>query len=190
MRRSGIGDVVSNLGAISDWWLAARERAEPVDGLAVTFARTAATSILHREDGIDDDDFLIALAEGLVLSGMAMVAAGSSRPCSGADHEILHAIDHLYPGTAQHGELAGVGSLFTSWLRGDAKMARDIDACLTRHELPRTPADLGLSLEQFAEAVVHAPGTRPDRYTILEHLELSEGEVGDRVRAYAEAFDR
>ena len=98
MRRSGIGDVVSNLGAIADWWLAARERAEPVDGLAVTFARTAATSVLHREDGIDDDDFLIALAEALVLSGLAMVAAGSSRPCSGADHEILHAIDHLYPG--------------------------------------------------------------------------------------------
>ena len=73
MRRSGIGDVVSNLGAIADWWLAARERAEPVDGLAVTFARTAATSVLHREDGIDDDDFLIALAEALVLSGLAMV---------------------------------------------------------------------------------------------------------------------
>ena len=62
-----------NLGAIADWWLAARERGEPVDGLAVTFARTAATSVLHREDGIDDDDFLIALAEALVLSGLAMV---------------------------------------------------------------------------------------------------------------------
>ena len=140
MRRSGIGDVVSNLGAIADWWLASRERGEPVDGLAVTFARTAATSILHREDGIEDDDFLIALAEALVLSGLAMSTAGSSRPCSGGDHEILHAIDHLYPGTAHHGELAGVGSLFTSWLRGDDKMARDIDACLTRHGLPRTPA--------------------------------------------------
>ena len=69
MRRSGIGDVDLQPGAIADWWLAARERAEPVDGLAVTFARTAATSILHREDGIEDDDFLIALAEGLVLSG-------------------------------------------------------------------------------------------------------------------------
>ena len=101
MRRSGIGDVVSNLGAIADWWLAARERGEPVDGLAVTFARTAATALLHREDGIEDDDFLIALAEALVLSGLAMATAGSSRPCSGGDHEILHAIDHLYPGTAQ-----------------------------------------------------------------------------------------
>ena len=190
MRRSGIGDAVSNLGAIADWWLAARERGEPVDGLAVTFARTAATAILHREDGIEDDDFLIALAEALVLSGLAMATAGSSRPCSGADHEILHAVDHLFPGTAHHGELAGVGSLFCAWLRGDEKMAQAIDACLSRHGLPRTPADLGLTLEQYAQAVAHAPGTRPDRYTILEHLDLSEEEVGDRVRAYAEAFDR
>ena len=83
MRRSGIGDVVSNLGAIADWWLAARERAEPVDGLAVTFARTAATSVLHREDGIDDDDFLIALAEALVLSGLAMVDRGLLAPLLG-----------------------------------------------------------------------------------------------------------
>ena len=119
MRRSGIGDVVSNLSAIADWWLAAAERGEPVDGLAVTFARTAATALLHRRDGIEDDDFLIALAEALVLSGLAMATAGSSRPCSGGDHEILHAIDHLFPGTAHHGELAGVGCLFTSWLRGD-----------------------------------------------------------------------
>ena len=115
MRRSGIGDVVSNLSAIADWWLAAAERGEPVDGLAVTFARTAATALLHRQDGIEDDDFLIALAEALVLSGLAMATAGSSRPCSGGDHEILHAIDHLFPGTAHHGELAGVGGLFTSW---------------------------------------------------------------------------
>ena len=79
----------------------------------MTFARTAATSIVHREDGIDDDAFLIALAEALVLSGLAMATAGSSRPCSGGDHEILHAIDHLFPGTAGHGELAGAASLFT-----------------------------------------------------------------------------
>ena len=52
MRRSGIGDVVSNLSAIADWRLAGRERGEPVDGLAVTFAQTAAKAILHR-DGRD-----------------------------------------------------------------------------------------------------------------------------------------
>jgi glycerol-1-phosphate dehydrogenase [NAD(P)+] len=190
MRRSGIGDVVSNLSAIADWRLAGRERGEPVDGLAVTFAQTAAKSILLREDGIEDEDFLVALAEALVLSGLAMATAGSSRPCSGGDHEILHAIDHLFPGTARHGELAGAATLFTSFLRGDEPMARSVDACLARHGLPRVPADLGLTEAQFAQAVLHAPGTRPDRYTVLEHLALDERGVTERVRAFLDAFDR
>jgi glycerol-1-phosphate dehydrogenase [NAD(P)+] len=190
MRRSGIGDAISNLSAIADWRLAERERGEEVDGVAVTFARIAATSIVHREDGIDDDEFLIALAESLVLSGLAMATAGSSRPCSGGDHEILHAIDHLFPGTANHGELAGACSLFTSFLRGDEGLTRGIDDCLTRHGLPRLPGDLGLSAEQFAEAVAAAPGTRPDRFTILEHLALDEAGVRRAVGEFLDAYDR
>jgi glycerol-1-phosphate dehydrogenase [NAD(P)+] len=188
LRRGGVGDVVSNLSAIADWRLAERVRGETVDGVAVTFARTAATSIVHRSDGIDDDEFLIALAEALVLSGLAMATAGSSRPCSGGDHEILHAIDHLFPGTAGHGELAGAASLFTAYLRGEEGLASGIGTCLARHGLPRTPADLGLTEQQFAQAVVHAPLTRPDRYTILEHLELDDAGALEQVRAFAEAY--
>ncbi len=188
LRRGGVGDVISNLSAITDWRLAERVRGEEVDGVAVTFARTAATSIVHRDDGIDDDSFLIALAEALVLSGLAMATAGSSRPCSGGDHEILHAIDHLFPGTAAHGELAGAASLFTAYLHDEPGLMEGLADCLRRHGLPRTPADLGLTDEQFAQAVVHAPLTRPDRYTILEHLELDEAAALERVRAFAEAY--
>ena len=185
---SGVGDVVSNLTAIEDWWLAHDERGEPVDGLAVTFARTAAEALIHRTDGIESDGFLTALAEALVLSGMAMAAAGSSRPSSGADHEILHAIDRLFPGTGNHGELAGVGALFSAFLRKNEPLAEQIDVCLRRHGLPRLPADVGLSEEQFAEAVLLAPATRPDRYTILEHLELDAEQVEQRVEAFVAAY--
>jgi glycerol-1-phosphate dehydrogenase [NAD(P)+] len=190
MRRSGVGDVISNLTAIADWRLAESARGEYVDGVAVTFARTAAMAVLNRDETIEDESFLLALAEALVLSGLAMATAGSSRPCSGGEHEILHAIDHLFPGTSGHGELAGAAALFTSYLSGDEVLARDIDICLRRHELPRTPADLGLTEEQFAQAVAWAPSTRPDRYTILEHLDMGEEEVRERVRAYAEAYGR
>ncbi len=190
MRRSGIGDAISNLTAIADWRLAEEHRGEVVDGVAVTFARVAAMAVLHRDDGIEDDEFLIALAEALVLSGLAMATAGSSRPCSGADHEILHAIDHLFPGTAWHGELAGAASLFVSHLRGDAALAAQIDGCLRRHGLPRLPRELGLTDEQFAQAVHYAPRTRPDRYTVLEHLDLDEPGARERVDAFVAAFDR
>lgn len=189
LRRSGIGDVVSNLGAVADWRLAAQQRGERLDGLAVTFAHTAALSILDRTDSVGDDAFLVALAEALVLGGLAMATAGSSRPCSGGDHEILHAIDVLFPGTAHHGELAGACSLFTAFLRGDEEQLAAIGACLARHGLPRTPDELGLGAERFAEAVVHAPRTRPDRFTILEHLALDDGEVRRRVDAFVAAVD-
>jgi len=185
--RAGIGDVVNNLSAIADWELAAADLGEPVDGLAVTLARTAAQAVLHQPGTVDDDDFLTVLAESLVLSGIAMTVAGSSRPSSGGDHEILHAIDQLYPGAGNHGELAGVGALFCTYLRGDERGCALLAACLARHGLPRTPADLGLSLAEFTKAVLHAPATRPGRYTILERLALDERALARRVAGFAAA---
>jgi glycerol-1-phosphate dehydrogenase [NAD(P)+] len=185
--RAGIGDVVNNLSAIADWELAAADRDEPVDGLAVTMARTAAQAVLHQPGTVADDDFLTVLAESLVLSGMAMTVAGSSRPASGGCHEILYAIDQLFPGTGNHGELAGVGALFCTRLRGDDRGFALLSACLARHGLPRTPADLGLSHAEFTKAVQHAPATRPGRYTILERLALDECAIAEQVEDYVAA---
>jgi glycerol-1-phosphate dehydrogenase [NAD(P)+] len=187
MVRAGIGDVVNNLSAVADWELAAADRGEPIDGLAVTMARTAAHAVLHQPGTIADDGFLTVLAESLILSGMAMTVAGSSRPGSGGDHEILHAIDQLYPGAGTHGELAGVGAMFCTYLRGDEPLFALTSACLARHELPRTPADLGLRPEEFTKAVLHAPSTRPGRYTILEALALDESAIARHVDGFAAA---
>jgi glycerol-1-phosphate dehydrogenase [NAD(P)+] len=182
--RAGIGDAVSNLSAIADWELAVADNGERIDGLAVTLARSAAQAVLHQPGTIASDEFLTVLAEALILSGMAMTVAGSSRPCSGGDHEILHAIDKLYPGAGTHGELAGVGALFCTYLRGDNGQVGLVSACLARHNLPRSPGDLGLSAAEFTKAVMCAPGTRPGRYTILERLALTEAQAGARVEEY------
>ena len=187
--RSGVGDALSNLSALADWELAARERREQVDGLAATFARSGAETLLHQTDDLLSDTFLTGLAEALVLSGLAMAAAGSSRPCSGACHEISHAIDALYPGRASHGEQVAVGALFASFLRGDERL-NALDAALRRFGVARLPADLELTNDEFAAAVHQAPTTRPDRYTVLEHLDLGEGEISDRVSEFVSAFDR
>jgi len=193
MVRAGIGDVIANFSAVDDWLLAAEDCGEPVDRLALTLARTAAEALLFQRESIESDRFLTVLAEGLVLSGMAMAFAGSSRPASGGDHEILHAIDQLFPGTANHGELAGIGAAFCYFLRErflgerNGRLAEIIE-CLDRHGLPKLPGDIGLTEEQFAEAVVYAPQTRPGRYTILERLNLDHDaalkSVGEYVRSY------
>jgi glycerol-1-phosphate dehydrogenase [NAD(P)+] len=187
--RSGLGDALSNLSAVADWELASRARGEPVDGLAAAFARSGAESLLHRPDELGSDAFLRALAEALVLSGLAMATAGSSRPCSGACHEISHAIDALYPDTATHGEQVAVGALFATFLRSDV-ILEPLEAALRRHGVARLPGDLGLTEEQFAAAVALAPSTRPDRFTILEHLELDEAAIRDRVEDFVGTFGR
>jgi glycerol-1-phosphate dehydrogenase [NAD(P)+] len=187
--RSGVGDALSNLSALADWELASRERDEPVDGVAAALARAAAESVLGREDGFDSDEFLTTLAEALILSGLAMAAAGSSRPCSGACHEISHAIDALYPDRSTHSEQVAVGALFASHLRDDA-LAEKLEAAYSRLGVARVPEDLRLTTDEFAAAVAHAPTTRPDRYTILEHLDLDERSIQDRVSEFVGAFSR
>jgi glycerol-1-phosphate dehydrogenase [NAD(P)+] len=187
--RAGIGDALSNLNAVADWELAHQVRGEPIDGLAVTLSRTGAEALLHHPGDITDDGFLTTLAEALIMGGIAMSVCGSSRPCSGGCHEISHAIDLLHPDAAAHGEQVGLGALFCTYLRGDAARFTQLAACLRRHGLPRLPAEVGLSDEEFAEAVEHAPATRPDRYTILEHLALSPAGVRARIAEYARAVD-
>ncbi len=188
-RTSGVGDVIAKICAVADWELSHRVNGEALDGLAVTLARLSAESIIERTDDIDSPLFLRTLAESLVLCGMAMVVAGSSRPCSGACHEISHAIDLLYPGRTTHGEQCGVGALFATYLR-EGEVSPRMSECLARHALPRTPADLGLTEEQFTEVVLAAPETRPGRYTILEHLALSPDEVRSQVSDFTRAVGR
>ncbi|HWH01135.1 MAG TPA: iron-containing alcohol dehydrogenase family protein, partial [Pilimelia sp.] len=188
--RAGIGDAVSNLNAVADWELAHEVRGEPLDGLAVTLARTGAEALVNHPGGITDDDFLTVLAESLILGGIAMAVCGSSRPCSGGCHELSHAIDLLHPGLGVHGEQVGLGALFCTFLRGDTARFAQLAACLARHGLPRLPADLGLTDDEFVAVVLRAPSTRPDRYTILEHLDLAPAQVRARLADYAGALAR
>ncbi|MEV6845369.1 iron-containing alcohol dehydrogenase family protein [Actinoplanes sp. NPDC051411] len=189
VNRGGIGDVISNISALADWELAREVRNEPVDGLAASLARMGAEAVLAMPGDMSDDAFVTVLAEALISSGLAMAVCGSSRPSSGGCHEIMHAIDSLFPGTASHGELAGLGALFCTFLRGDEPRLAQMSDCLARHQLPRLPSDVGLSDEQFIEAVGFAPRTRPDRYTILEHLAMTPDETRRKLADYARAID-
>ena len=187
VNRGGVGDVISNISALADWDLAHQVRGEPVDGLAASMARMGAEAVLTVPGDMSDDAFVTVLAEALIASGLAMAICGSSRPASGGCHEIMHAVDALLPGTASHGELAGLGALFCTFLRGDERRFAQMSACLGRHRLPRLPADVGLTDEQFVDAVAFAPRTRPDRYTILEHLAMSPDEIRRKLADYADA---
>lgn len=183
--RSGVGDVLSNLNAIADWELARRVRGEAVDGVAVSFARTAAEAVLGTAPGTDE--FLTVLADALIMSGLAMTVAGSSRPCSGACHEISHALDASHGSPGLHGAQVALGAIFATWLRGDTWLFERLDEAMRVHQLPRTPTDLGIDRDAFVAAVLEAPRTRPDRFTVLEHLDLDESATQEVVGAYLAA---
>src|SRR5699024_11926173 len=145
--------------------------------------------VLHHGESVESEEFLGLLAEALVLSGLAMSVAGTSQPCSGACHEISHAVDARYSVDGRHGEQVAVGVLFASYLRNDGSAA-PLDAALRRHGVPRLPADIGLTTEQICDVVAAAPATRPDRYTMLVHLAMDEAEIRNRVDDFLETFDR
>jgi glycerol-1-phosphate dehydrogenase [NAD(P)+] len=187
--RSGIGDAISNISAIADWELSRQITGEQVDGLAAAMARTAGQSVLRHPGGVGDDEFLTVLAEALVLSGIAMSISGDSRPSSGACHEISHAFDLLHPKrAASHGEQVGLGAAFAMHLRGAHDDAGLFAEVLRRHGLPVLPEEIGFSRDEFVRAVEYAPQTRPGRFTILEHLDLSTDQIRDAYADYAKTI--
>ncbi|MFJ1646948.1 iron-containing alcohol dehydrogenase family protein [Streptomyces sp. NPDC088258] len=184
--RSGIGDAISNISCVADWELSRRITGESVDGLAAAMARQAGEAVLRHPGGVGDDAFLTTLAEGLVMTGISMSVAGDSRPASGACHEINHAFDLLYPKrSAPHGEQVGLGAAFAMRLRGAEEESLLFTEVLRRHGLPVLPEEIGFTADEFVRAVAYAPQTRPGRFTILEHLDLSTDQIRDAYADYA-----
>lgn len=173
--RAGLGDVLANSTALADWRLAAETGSEQVDDFAALLADAAFEAVYGSDAGSlgggkPERDFLRRLLNALVLSGLAMEIAGSSRPCSGAEHLISHALDGLLPGTAYHGEQVAFGTLIAARLQGGdwralkrfAQTAGMRDVC----------AGFGLSVARLTEVVQAAPATRPDRHTCLDETRL------------------
>jgi len=173
---AGICDLVSNVSAIEDWLLAQRRGQDRVDDFAKTLSLMAGETLLNLPRiAIDDPRFLEDLLSGLVLSGVAMGVAGSSRPASGAEHEFSHALDEVLDEPLIHGEQVALGTLLASHLRGkDFERIRDF---LSQVGAPVTARQLGIPGEKIIEALVLAPDIRPERYTLFNEVRFSETEA-------------
>jgi glycerol-1-phosphate dehydrogenase [NAD(P)+] len=174
---AGIGDLLANPFALRDWSLAVERGIDEADQRAWDMSAESYALIEPFLDGDPerspaDPAFLRTLADALVLSGMAMIQAGTSRPASGGEHEISHAIDELYGGRALHGAQVAFGCIFSVHLYGEDHRA--FRGRLRRLGLPQHPGDLGLSKDDAVRVLLHAPETRPGRYTVIEAAGLDE----------------
>ncbi len=163
---AGCGDLVSNISALEDWELAAKLRGEKIDYFAFLLSKAGARSIIHSEYEPFSRGFLKDLAEGLAFSGISMIIAGNSRPASGAEHLISHALDRILKGKNHHGIQAGIVTLFTQRLRG--KPTESIKEFYKKIGFPLSPMEIGIDRDLFMEAVKLAPYTRKNRFTILD----------------------
>jgi len=112
------------------------------------------------------------IVEALISAGVASCIAGSSRPCSGAEHLFSHAIDHLEFGIGLHGEKCGIGSIMIAKLQG--QNWKEIVKTLKKSGAPTTAKEIGLKPKILAKAMVMAQSLRPERYTILKEVKMTE----------------
>jgi len=182
---SGIGDLVSNISAVDDWNLANMYLGEKIDKFAEILAKNSADVLLRHllaaeNDSVSilDERILTLLAEGLIQSGIAMSLAGSSRPCSGSEHLISHALDQLLNFKKSHGLQVGLATLFTTALR--RKDISSLSKLFRGIGFPASPVQLGISISTFLEAIKIAPTTRKDRFTILDIV--SESEIKEAIK--------
>ncbi|MBR2254643.1 MAG: NAD(P)-dependent glycerol-1-phosphate dehydrogenase [Candidatus Methanomethylophilaceae archaeon] len=177
---SGCADVVSNLTALKDWDFARRLRNVTFSRSAYAFSRYAAESLIDQAELIrpNNEESVWVAIKPIIVSGISMCVANSSRPTSGAEHMFSHMVDTLCPGRALHGEQCGVGSIMTMYLHGgDWELIRDT---LKTIGAPTTAKELNLTKEEVIKAMSQAHTIRKDRYTILGDKGISE-EVAERV---------
>ena len=164
---SGCADVISNVTAVLDWRLAARLRNEEYSSTAATLAEYAAQEITDHAALIKpnlEESVWISIRP-MIVAGIAMSVAGSSRPCSGSEHLFSHALDRSASRPSLHGEQCGVGAIMMMYLHGGDW--RRVRTALHTIGAPTTARELGVSPEEIVQALVAAHRIRPDRYTIL-----------------------
>lgn len=177
LNASGCADVISNYTAVLDWKLAHKEYGEYYGEYAAALAMMSAEIVMANAARIKDD--ISILVEALISSGVAIGIAGSSRPCSGSEHQFSHALDIIAPKPALHGEQCGVGCIMIAYLH-NANWSKVRNA-LRIIGAPVNARELGIEEKYIIQALVMAHEIR-DRYTILKDG-LTESEAKNLAKA-------
>lgn len=117
MNAWGYADLMAKIPAGADWLIADALGIEPIDEIAWNFVQRPLRNLVADPTGVKNGNqrALCFLIEGLIMSGLAMQQAESSRPASGAEHQFSHLWDnqhHVHNGKApSHGFKVAVGSL-------------------------------------------------------------------------------
>jgi len=169
---SGCEDVIAKFTAVKDWKLAHKDKNEYYGGYAASLALMSAKHVMQNVSLMRtrNEEGLRILLEALISCGVSMSIAGSSRPCSGSEHLFSHALDIIRPNHGMHGERCGVGAIMMTYLHGgNWKNLRD---AIRKLGAPTNARGLGVEKDDVIKALKMATSMRPERYTILNKLNL------------------
>ena len=170
---SGCGDLMAKITAVHDWELGRDKIGEYYGRYSANLASMSAEILIESAESFSKKGIDVrVVVEALISAGVASCIAGSSRPCSGAEHLFSHAIDHLKFGIGLHGEKCGIGSIMIAKLQGQDW--KKIVKTLKNSGAPTTAKEIGLEPKILAKALVMAQSLRPERYTILKEVKMTE----------------
>jgi glycerol-1-phosphate dehydrogenase [NAD(P)+] len=160
---SGVGDLVAKFTAIADWKLAFHAAGEPVDDFAALMSDGSVHAVLSHP-ALDAEGVRL-LATALLMNGVAMEVCGSSRPASGSEHLISHALDATSARPRLHGLQVGVATYLMALVQGAhaAQIAALFDATGFWDAVAGDPFDRA----EWLAAVRAAPAVKANFYTVL-----------------------
>jgi glycerol-1-phosphate dehydrogenase [NAD(P)+] len=173
---SGCGDLIANIIAVKDWELGRDKVGEYYGRYSASLSLLSAKIVIENsglfaKKGLD----VRVIVEALISAGVASCIAGSSRPCSGAEHLFSHALDKIAPGVGLHGQKCGIGAIMMAKLQGQDW--KTIIKALKNVGAPTTAKQIGLKPDQVVKALTMAQDLRPERYTILKEVEMTKNKA-------------
>lgn len=184
--KAGIGDTISNYMALKDWDFAVSRGQDEMNGYAYMMSRTSLDALMKTQFDHICPEFLDVLANSLVLSGIAMDYAGSSRPVSGSEHLFSHALDYYCEKQNLHGFNVALGTVAVLKIIGDDP-AEVVDY-LKKFEVDINPKHMEIPEDTFVYCMQHATEMRSNRYTYLHEADLNEDKLRNIYKELVEGL--
>lgn len=170
--KAGIGDILSNYTALFDWKISK----EKVNDFSYLVSKVAFNSIFYFDNkNLESEEFIKKVCESIILSGISMEIAGTSRPCSGSEHLFSHYIDKYYEKKNLHGFQVALGAVTTCFFQNrDYKMLIEF---LKNLEIRINPSSLNITKNEFVKIWKNCKKMRKNRVTVLDYIEIKENEI-------------
>jgi glycerol-1-phosphate dehydrogenase [NAD(P)+] len=174
LKLAGLGDIICKAASLAEWRLAHEEKEEPFDEQVFSIVKSALDAVL-KNDGIE------TLIQAEIDAGRAMSIFGSSRPCSGTEHAISHAMDRT--SKELHGLQVAFATPICLYYLQDAGYAKygfdEILDFMRARRMPTSFTEFGSTPTTFLDDVHHAVKImrKRDRYSVLEHVNVNDSDL-------------